>query len=161
MREGREYSGPFLNPNWEIAMEVIRAYSGLLARLNHHIHDYNTYININKSFFHVVTVEANRDDIWTKVLRTVHLHGNKPIVSLDYVETSCPPVDATNPIPEDMKKCKNKKCRRFGDKIMTCGGCNRARYCSRSCQKYDWKHGHKEECTTLGYQFGKSGLGNL
>ena len=142
-------------------MEVIREHSGLLARLNRHVHDYITCININKSFFHVVTVEANRDDIWTKVLRTVHLHGNKPIVSLDYVETSCPPVDATNPIPEDMKKCKNKKCRRFGDKIMTCGGCNRARYCSRSCQKYDWKHGHKEECTTLGCQFGQRGLGNL
>ena len=43
---------------------------------------------------------------------------HNPIVSLDYVKTSCPPVDTTHPIPEDMEKCKNKKCGKFGDEII-------------------------------------------
>ena len=28
----------------------------------------------------------------------------------------------------------------------TCGGCRTAIYCSRGCQKADWKAGHKLEC---------------
>ena len=139
----RECDGPLLNPNWEEAKKVIKAYADLLGRMNQHIPEHNSHIAKNKSFFRVVTVEPNKDNIWTLVLRTVHLHGNQPIASLDYVKTSCPPVDTTHPIPEDMEKCKNKKCGKFGDEIMSCAACHRAKYCSKSCQKYDWNHGHR------------------
>lgn len=32
-------------------------------------------------------------------------------------------------------------------KYETCAGCEMAVYCSRECQKYDWKHGiHRKFC---------------
>ena len=30
--------------------------------------------------------------------------------------------------------------------MSTCAGCKVAKYCSSSCQKKDWKAGHKNQC---------------
>jgi hypothetical protein len=41
---------------------------------------------------------------------------------------------------------KNKVCRVCGQTgELKCSGCNKARYCSRACQKIDWKK-HKKTC---------------
>eukprot|EP01083_Nonionella_stella_P060417 157784_1 len=50
--------------------------------------------------------------------------------------------------------CSNDKCEMTkkalwkisGDKFKKCVKCKRATYCSRKCQKYDWKFGHKIGC---------------
>jgi hypothetical protein len=35
-------------------------------------------------------------------------------------------------------------------KFLSCGGCRIAKYCSKECQVYDWKHGdHKAVCKSL------------
>ena len=47
---------------------------------------------------------------------------------------------ATNPIP-DVYKCSD--CGKDGAK--KCGACGEAYYCSRQCQRRDWKK-HKAEC---------------
>ncbi|CAG8759886.1 11082_t:CDS:1, partial [Dentiscutata heterogama] len=33
--------------------------------------------------------------------------------------------------------------------LLVCSGCGRANYCSKECQKNDWKNGHKQQCATL------------
>lgn len=44
--------------------------------------------------------------------------------------------------------CLNLSCdTEFQIKTYVCGGCNKARYCSRDCQAADWKS-HKKECIT-------------
>jgi len=43
------------------------------------------------------------------------------------------------------RQCCN--CHIVSDKIMKCGACGVAVYCSRACQKEAWKAGHKEECS--------------
>ena len=34
-------------------------------------------------------------------------------------------------------------------KIMSCGGCGEARYCSKDCQRIEWRGGHKAYCAAL------------
>ncbi|OAK99746.1 hypothetical protein IQ06DRAFT_150703 [Phaeosphaeriaceae sp. SRC1lsM3a] len=41
------------------------------------------------------------------------------------------------------------RCFDSTDKILKCGGCRRAGYCSPECQKLDWKATHKSQCKVL------------
>ena len=46
--------------------------------------------------------------------------------------------------PENMEKvCTH--CHKNGDKLLSCGKCGHATYCTRECQCFDWGR-HKEEC---------------
>ena len=50
---------------------------------------------------------------------------------------------------EPMLFCSSPDCRKLKDdleKFRYCGACKLARYCSESCQKTHWKHGHKIAC---------------
>ncbi|KAK3100131.1 hypothetical protein FSP39_015179 [Pinctada imbricata] len=48
-------------------------------------------------------------------------------------------------IPEvTYKKCW--ACEKIGDDFKVCGKCKIAKYCSRNCQRNDWKQLHKEIC---------------
>eukprot|EP01084_Bolivina_argentea_P074802 135668_1 len=54
---------------------------------------------------------------------------------------------------EKKNKCCNWKCSTRNNqtvkkhrKLMVCSQCKYAKYCSRICQKYDWKHRHKFTC---------------
>ena len=35
------------------------------------------------------------------------------------------------------------------DVLLRCAGCRKTRYCSTSCQKRDWTHQHKQQCTPI------------
>jgi len=39
------------------------------------------------------------------------------------------------------------KGRAAGAKLQTCAACGIVPYCSKACQKVDWKRGHKAACT--------------
>ena len=34
-------------------------------------------------------------------------------------------------------------------KLVVCAGCGEVKYCSRECQKIDWKAGHRDACETM------------
>ena len=44
----------------------------------------------------------------------------------------------------NIQKCDGIKCNEFAKK--SCTGCMEYFYCSKSCQKYDWKDRHRESC---------------
>jgi hypothetical protein len=41
--------------------------------------------------------------------------------------------------------CTNTRCGAMDKTLLTCSRCQRAQYCSKACQKSDWKH-HKRYC---------------
>ena len=43
--------------------------------------------------------------------------------------------------------CRCHQCQDLCDKLQACLGCQRAKYCSKGCQKKHWLSGHKAECT--------------
>lgn len=48
-----------------------------------------------------------------------------------------------------MPHCSNNKCHSkgaSGGALLTCGACGSAQYCSKECQRADWKAGHKLNC---------------
>jgi len=48
-----------------------------------------------------------------------------------------------------MKKCSYFDCGNMetaANKFLFCTICRKVCYCSRECQKEDWKHGHREKC---------------
>jgi hypothetical protein len=50
----------------------------------------------------------------------------------------------------DLKRCASVECNHnglFGEKLMLCGGCGNRWYCDGACQRRDWKHRHKHECS--------------
>ena len=49
---------------------------------------------------------------------------------------------------KQMKLCHNKKIKAKH----TCKGCKVKMYCSKKCQKYDWKFKHRNECVVFGLQ---------
>ena len=50
--------------------------------------------------------------------------------------------------PEFLAACGAEPCRQCGkyDSLRACSRCKNVKYCSVSCQKLDWKKGHKAEC---------------
>ncbi|KAJ6534355.1 hypothetical protein B0H19DRAFT_1383514 [Mycena capillaripes] len=50
-----------------------------------------------------------------------------------------------------LRACDNMQCGRIQDKrkFKRCSGCLEFCYCSRDCQSFDWKAGHREVCTTF------------
>ena len=40
------------------------------------------------------------------------------------------------------------KCGSTGERLLLCGRCRTVSYCSKQCQKLDWKAGHKQACGT-------------
>lgn len=49
---------------------------------------------------------------------------------------------------ENLEEACNR-CGKTDVKLSRCGGCKRALYCSRDCQKRDWKDSHKLVCKTI------------
>ena len=48
--------------------------------------------------------------------------------------------------------CSSPMCSKFCDRnkvFMHCGQCQLSRYCSRECQSFHWRNGHRESCLKL------------
>lgn len=43
----------------------------------------------------------------------------------------------------------SRKCAATNEIVQRCNGCQDIAYCSRACQKYDWRHGHRNHCLQL------------
>eukprot|EP00740_Mantoniella_antarctica_P001570 CAMPEP_0181348528 /NCGR_PEP_ID=MMETSP1106-20121128/224_1 /TAXON_ID=81844 /ORGANISM="Mantoniella antarctica, Strain SL-175" /LENGTH=475 /DNA_ID=CAMNT_0023460827 /DNA_START=141 /DNA_END=1568 /DNA_ORIENTATION=- len=58
----------------------------------------------------------------------------------------------TREVPKMVYACGG--CRKLmhhaRDALQQCGGCHALRYCSASCQKSDWRDGHKQLCKAIG-----------
>jgi hypothetical protein len=92
--------GPIIRPeNWPFQEAIIPAYAHLLNTINSHIGKCDIYYTKRRSYFTIVTTEPNKAGNWTKVCRTIFLHRTNPILSLDYISESCPPVRATTQEP--------------------------------------------------------------
>ena len=65
--------------------------------------------------------------------------GECPPAAIAIVEAALEKLRATDIMPHACKKCK-KPC-----KALKCSRCQKATYCSRECQKADWKR-HKADC---------------
>ena len=103
------FKAPYPNPSanepilpnvWADAELIMQRCAEVLCKINDHTTSNQVYLRKNKRFFQIISLEPNRDSIWTKVFRTVHLHGTKPVISLDWVAISSPPVRTFNPIPD-------------------------------------------------------------
>ncbi|KDQ10031.1 hypothetical protein BOTBODRAFT_190794 [Botryobasidium botryosum FD-172 SS1] len=74
--------------------------------------------------------------LWSLFAPYVTRMALSPLFAVSYLERV-----GRNP---DAYKCS--VCRKRGNpKIMTCGGCKRVRYCSKACQRKDWKS-HSAKC---------------
>ena len=47
----------------------------------------------------------------------------------------------------DLRTCAF--CGKAGDKLRRCARCRTVAYCDRTCQKQDWKQGHKQVCEDI------------
>lgn len=45
-----------------------------------------------------------------------------------------------------LRMCGNMKCKVVNEKMLKCGKCKLFYYCSKECQKMDWKEFHKDDC---------------
>lgn len=48
-----------------------------------------------------------------------------------------------------LKQCCWYKCRKKSKKLRKCKACRKLLYCSRLCQKRDWKHSHRQLCCQM------------
>ena len=84
-------NGKILPIEWTTQRVMIHAYSNGLGPANSHIATLNLATPLNMPYITVDSMEQNRTGFWIHVIRTVHLHGTRPIVSLDMVALSHPP----------------------------------------------------------------------
>ncbi|KAJ7648065.1 hypothetical protein FB45DRAFT_998903 [Roridomyces roridus] len=47
---------------------------------------------------------------------------------------------------DEVTRCDNFQCQHLDTTFKICGGCQVVCYCSRECQKADWKQGHRSVC---------------
>jgi len=76
--------------------------------------------------------------LWAKFTPYVTRVALSPLFAVSYLET----------VGRDPEAYRCFVCRKRGKpKLMTCGGCKKVRYCSKECQKKDWK-AHSTKCKT-------------
>jgi len=93
-----------------------------------------------------VTPEFTKEEAWKSATPFVTRIAIGPLYGVPYAENvgrSVTRLGAAKP-PEPEKRCK--KCGGLGNpKLLVCGGCKSADYCSADCQRADWK-AHKGTC---------------
>lgn len=74
----------------------------------------------------------------------------KPTVSpaSQHKKTATPRLDDLDAKKGTCFKCGAGEPRK-GDKLLKCGGCHYAQYCSKKCQVENWKEEHKHICKQL------------
>ncbi|ODM21540.1 hypothetical protein SI65_02384 [Aspergillus cristatus] len=105
--------------------------------------------------------------IWNKLSKYAARAAISPCFSVPFVERSFELKDldkiqewqnagAVDGVAQKVEALKLKKgacfrCDKRKDSLLRCGGCKVAEYCSKECQKEDWKNGkHKVLCPLLG-----------
>jgi hypothetical protein len=83
-----------------------------------------------------VTVEAGRG----RCLRATRdfARGEVALASAPFASLLLPHLAPT--------RCSGCFARAEASELARCGACRRAQYCSRACQKRDWRAGHRHEC---------------
>lgn len=93
-----------------------------------------------------VSAEFRKEKAWKSAIPYVTRIAIGPLYGVPYTENvgrSVTGLGAAKP-SEPEKRCQ--KCGGPGkSKLLVCGGCKRASYCSADCQKADWKT-HKGSC---------------
>eukprot|EP01083_Nonionella_stella_P046948 125709_1 len=96
---------------------------------------------------HVTTCTQKIGLIWHRLWRLIHTVTHHPTNMRNFFKESIP-------IPRDLKQnvssCHWEKCNKTEvSKYHLCSGCRIATYCSKKCQKQDWKRNrHKLICQT-------------
>ena len=93
-----------------------------------------------------VTPEFRKEEGWRSAIPHVTRIAISPLYGVPYVENVGRLTDrvAGAKPSESEKRCQ--KCGGLGKpKLLVCGGCKGANYCSAGCQKADWKS-HKGSC---------------
>ena len=69
-------------------------------------------------------------------------------INVEEFDIKLPFIDNIN--YEEMNVCANRKCKmKKSNDLKMCKQCKVVYYCSRKCQKYDWKHLHRTHCILL------------
>lgn len=69
------------------------------------------------------------------------------------VNSSAAPQQVHQPVTN--KQCSNPTCEKQNARLKKCAGCFTTFYCSRDCQRPDWKH-HKVQCKGLATKYTES-----
>jgi hypothetical protein len=73
--------------------------------------------------------------------------GKHPAFGEEILQLARDMLSLKDGVGEGCKVCARKAARDGSGKLFTCAGCKKAQYCSKQCQKTDWKkYKHKEEC---------------
>lgn len=94
-------------------------------------------------------LEKATKEVW-HVCRMMTGHEGHLVMALGYGMTYEAFMDAMNGLDQA------KSCDACGKECVPskCGGCGKARYCGKECQKSDWKN-HKEECKKFSDEYKK------
>ena len=103
--------------------------------------------DLNREVEKRMGLETGTLDDWNKNMVVMH-------ICMDYMQaqSAVPRSDVKKTQAEKEKNEKMQKrtcsnCKKSGTGFPKCSGCKRVYYCSRKCQKADWKR-HKKVCKT-------------
>ena len=116
------------------------------------------FMDGNGRLSRVMAVWALARHGWRKELCFIPLFGQRACISRrQYIQSiragrTCP---CSEQSPDTLQKCEARCCsgchreESGGEKFLSCSRCSIVRYCSRRCQKRDWKR-HKLLCHEAG-----------
>jgi hypothetical protein len=87
--------------NRSAQMVIIHACAARQGAANSHITNLDLQINLQMPYFNIHSIKANREGIWTQIAHTVFLHRDWPIISLDFIAASTPPMCVTTRQPPE------------------------------------------------------------
>jgi hypothetical protein len=116
-------------------------HGGVLAK----DHAFVNYVKSCNPFTqHPAYVVTGKNGFQAGVLAVPGLSGHKSVLELA-AQTKDPEYDAQE-IKSFQSTCCNSLCGARDKVLLTCVQCHKAVYCSKECQKVDWRRAHKLLC---------------